>query len=80
MKKIIFVLFLFVIATLHAFSQTGIRGVVKVENSEEPLPRTTVTVMQQNFSANTNAAGEFVITFLEPGEADVQFSRSGYLP
>lgn len=80
MKKILFVLAILIFTTYLVSAQTRLVGVVKVANTDDPLPTVTVTVMQQNFSTRTNAAGEFVLTFLEPGDADVSFSRSGYLP
>ncbi|NLI72430.1 MAG: TonB-dependent receptor [Bacteroidales bacterium] len=79
MKKILFVLSM-LIFTLTAGAQTRLVGTVKVSNAENPLPGVTVSIMQQNFSTLTNASGEFVLTFLQPGDADVHFSRSGYLP
>lgn len=79
MKKILFVLSM-LIFTIHVSAQTRLVGVVKIANAENPLPGVTVSVMQQNFSTFTNASGEFVFTFLQPGEIDVHFSRSGYLP
>lgn len=80
MRKILFVLSVLFLAATSVSAQTRLVGVVKVANTDDPLPTVTVTVMQQNFSARTNASGEFVLTFLEPGAVDVQFSRSGYLP
>ena len=80
MKKILFILLVLFFSTALASAQTRLVGLVSVANSNDPLPTVTVTVMQQNFSTRTNALGEFVLTFLEPGEVDVQFSRTGYLP
>ena len=80
MKKILLVLSLLIFTVTFAGAQTRLVGVVKIANDENPLPGVTVSVLQQNFSTFTNASGEFVLTFLQPGDADVHFSRSGYLP
>ena len=80
MKKILLALSLLIFTITFAGAQTRLAGVVKIANDENPLPGVTVSVLQQNFSTFTNASGEFVLTFLQPGDADVHFSRSGYLP
>lgn len=80
MKK----LFLFTLAILtfsvSGFAQTRLSGVLKVAESESPLPGVTVTLLRQNISTITNAQGEFVLTDLASGDEEVSFSRSGYLP
>ena len=80
MKKILLVLSLLIFTVTFTGAQTRLVGAVKIANDENPLPGVTVSVLQQNFSTLTNSSGEFVLTFLQPGDADVHFSRSGYLP
>ncbi|MFV0391762.1 MAG: carboxypeptidase regulatory-like domain-containing protein [Paludibacteraceae bacterium] len=80
MKKFFTVLAAFVVSTIILSAQTQLRGVVKVADSQEPLPGVTVTLLKQNFSTKTNANGEFQLTFLTQGDEDVSFSRPGYLP
>ena len=63
-----------------AHAQTSASGVVKIAESDTPLPGVTVTLLNQNISVKTNANGEFQLMYLQAGSEDVSFSRPGYLP
>lgn len=80
MRKLMLTVLGMALLVSAGFSQTKITGVVKVADSEAPLPGVTVTLMNQNISTRTNAQGQFVITDLISGDEEVTFMRSGYLP
>lgn len=80
MRKLLLVLSAFLLTLTVVSAQTRLTGVVKVAESETPLPGVTVTLLHQNMSAKTNAQGEFNLTYLTAGEEEVSFSRPGYLP
>ena len=80
MKKVLLVFSALLITTSGLFAQTQIKGVVKVADSETPLPGVTITLMQQNISTKTIGTGEFLLTYLSPGVDDISIAKPGYLP
>ena len=80
MKKVS-LLFIAVLLSVSALvAQTKVVGTVKVAESDTPLPGVTVTLLGQNISTKTNANGEFQLTYLNAGNEEISFSRTGYLP
>ena len=59
MKKVLLVFSVLLFTTISMFAQTQIKGVVKVADSETPLPGVTITLLQQNISTKTTGTGEF---------------------
>ena len=67
--------------TLFAFAQqTSLRGVVKSEGSDQPLPGVMVTLGGQNISTTTNENGEFLLQYLTAGEEELLITAEGFLP
>ena len=54
MKKVLLVFSVLLFTTISMFAQTQIKGVVKVADSETPLPGVTITLMQQNITTNAH--------------------------
>ena len=46
--------------------------------SGSPLPGVTVTLLQQNISTQTNANGEFTLSYLQAGDEELSMYREGY--
>ena len=80
MKKVLLVFSALLITTSGLFAQTQIKGVVKVADSETPLPGVTITLLQQNISTKTTGTGEFLLTYLSAGVDDISIAKPGYLP
>ena len=80
MRKLVLVLSAVIFTSVLVSAQTRLTGFVKVAESETPLPGVTVTLLNQNISAKTNAQGEFIFSYLAAGDEEISFSRSGYLP
>jgi len=78
MRKFSLLIIVFVVSAIAANAQTKLKGVVKAAGTEIPIQGVTVTLMQQNLSSQTNAAGEFTLSFLEVGDEEVSFSLQGY--
>ena len=57
MKKVLLVISAVLLSTSAIFAQTQIKGVVKVADSETPLPGVTITLLQQNISTKTIGTG-----------------------
>jgi len=69
-------LFFFLVS---AGAQTAIKGVVKVAGTGVALPGVKITLLKQNISTQTNAEGEFTLSYIEPGDEELSFVRNGYL-
>jgi len=78
MRKLSLVLFVLVLAFTNVLAQTRVKGVVKIAGSENPLQGAKVTLLQQNISTQTNANGEFLLSYVEPGDEEISISRQGY--
>lgn len=57
---------------------TSISGSVRDAVTNEPIIAATVTLLQQNISTRTNASGEFLFSYIEPGTEEIQVSAPGY--
>lgn len=80
MKKTILISLMLLLSLVWGFAQTGIKGIVKNADSGTPLSGVTVTLMGQDISTQTNAAGEFTFAFLEAGDEELSLTRNGYFP
>lgn len=80
MKKVLLAFVVILFSTAALVAQTTATGVVKIAETDTPLPGVTVTLLQQNISTKTNANGEFRLIYLKEGSEEISFSRSGYLP
>jgi len=77
MKKILWTLIV-PIFTLHLSAQTIVQGVVKDSGTGEPLSGTKITLLQQNISTQTNANGEFLLSYINAGSDELSASRAGH--
>ncbi|MCL1867327.1 MAG: carboxypeptidase-like regulatory domain-containing protein, partial [Paludibacter sp.] len=75
-KKIILPLLMFL--PLFAFGQTAITGKVTDAQNGAPLSAAKVTVIEQNISTQTNAQGQFSLSYLESGDVEISVSLEGY--
>ncbi len=78
MRRFLMLVFVFIMAVVAVNAQTKLTGKVLITGTEKPLQGVTVTLMQQNLSSQTNAAGEFTLSYLEAGDEEVSFSLQGY--
>jgi len=78
MRKFLTLITVIIIAVVAVNAQTKLKGVVRIAGTETPLQGVKVTLMQQNLSSQTNAAGEFTLSYLEAGDEEVSFSLQGY--
>jgi hypothetical protein len=58
---------------------TAIRGKATIEGTRDATG-ISVYIPGTSFAARTNAAGEFLMTFIMPGNYDLRFERDGYIP
>ncbi len=79
MRKLSLILFVSLLASFSLMAQTTAKGVVKIAGSETPLPGVKITMLQQNISTQTNAKGEFTLSFLQGGDDEISISKGGYL-
>lgn len=77
MKKIIFLLVIFLTTATIIRAQNIIRGTVQNENNE-PLIGATVFIPELNKGTITNNVGEFTINNIPSGKIKIQFSFVGY--
>lgn len=80
MRKIYSTLVLCFVALFSWAQQTSLRGVVKSESSDQPLPGVLVTLGDQNISTTTNERGEFELMFLVAGEDELLITADGFMP
>ncbi|NDP21587.1 MAG: TonB-dependent receptor [Paludibacter sp.] len=78
MRKLLLMLFIPLLTTFSLMAQTTAKGVVKVAGSGSPLSGVKITLLQQNISTQTNANGEFSLSFLEAGDDELSISKPGY--
>ena len=79
MRKLFVLLLLMPLGISILFSQTVVKGIVKTTETDSPLPGVKVTLLKQNISTQTNADGEFILSYIEPGDEEISFSKNGYL-
>lgn len=58
----------------------SISGTVRAESDGQPLAGAQIVVVPGDGAAVTDAAGRFVVTFLEPGSYTVRATRAGLIP
>jgi len=67
---------------MHSFTiliaQTSLKGVVKIAETDKPLPGVKVTLLKQNISTITNPNGEFSLSYLKAGDEEIRFTKDGY--
>lgn len=78
MRKFSWMVALSLLTIFSAVSQTRVKGVVKIAGSGVVLQGVKVSLMQQDISTQTNANGEFVISYIEPGDDEISFSKQGF--
>jgi len=78
MRKKSLILFVSLLASLSLMAQTGVKGVIKVAGTGNPIPGVTITLLKQDISTQTNANGEFNLTYLQKGDDELSISREGY--
>lgn len=78
MRKFSWMLTLSLLTIFGAVSQTRVKGVVKTSGTGVALQGVKVSLKQQGISTQTNANGEFVISYIEPGDEEISFSKQGY--
>nr|HPG40150.1 carboxypeptidase-like regulatory domain-containing protein [bacterium] len=83
MKKNLFLMLLAVITVtgfVYANTTATLRGVVTDAASGEALQNANITLEGTTLGAAADAAGQFVITGIEPGVYTLQATRIGYEP
>jgi hypothetical protein len=78
MRKLSLILMVSLLTTFSALAQTTAKGVVKGAGSGSPLSGVIITFLQQNISTQTNANGEFTLSYLKVGADEVSISKQGY--
>ena len=78
MRKLSLILLVSVMAVTSALAQTRVKGIVKIAGSEDPLQGAKITLLQQNISSQTNAKGEFLLSYIESGDEEISISKQGY--
>ena len=78
MRKLSLILLVSLLTSFTLMAQTKAKGVIKVAGSGSPLAGVTVTLLQQNISTQTNAKGEFVLSYLQAGNDELSISMEGY--
>lgn len=78
MRKLSLILFVLILTITSISAQTRVKGVVKIAGTENPLQAVKVTLLGQNISTQTNERGEFVLSYIEPGNEEISFSAQGY--
>ena len=78
MRKLSLILLVSVMAVTSALAQTKVKGIVKIAGSEDPLQGAKITLLQQNISSQTNANGEFLLSYIESGDEEISISKQGY--
>lgn len=78
MKKMFLFLIVSLLVPLSMLAQTSAKGVVKDASTQQPLPGVKITFLQQNISTQTNANGEFVLSYLKAGDEELSITRAGY--
>ena len=77
MRKLSLILLVSVMAVTSALAQTKVKGIVKIAGSEDPLQGVKITLLQQNISSQTNAKGEFLLSYIESGDEEISISKQG---
>lgn len=78
MRKLSLILFVSLLASISLMAQTTAKGVIKDAGSRSPLSGVKITFLQQNISTQTNANGEFTLSYLAAGDDELSISINGY--
>jgi len=78
MRKLSLILFVSLLTSISLLAQTTAKGIVYDAGSGSPLPGVKITFLQQNISTQTNAKGEFTLSYLKNGDDELSLTRSGY--
>jgi len=78
MRKLSLILLVSLLTSFSLMAQITVKGVVKVAGSGSPLSGVIITFLQQNISTQTNASGEFALSYLQAGDDEVSISHEGY--
>jgi hypothetical protein len=78
MRKLSLILLVSVMAVTSALAQTRVKGIVKIAGSEDPLQGAKITLLQQNISSQTNAKGEFLLSYIESGDEEISISKQAH--
>ena len=78
MRKLSLILLVSLLSSFTLIAQTRAKGVVKVAGSGSPLAGVTVTLLHQNISTQTNAKGEFSLSYLQSGDEELSVYLEGY--
>jgi hypothetical protein len=78
MRKLSLILFVSLLTSVSLLAQTSAKGVIKDAGSGNPLSGVKITLLQQNISTQTNAKGEFTLSYLQAGDEELSIMRDGY--
>ncbi|MCR5049667.1 MAG: carboxypeptidase-like regulatory domain-containing protein [Paludibacteraceae bacterium] len=77
-NKVLLLLFALAIG-LTGYAQTSLKGRVISNNTQEPVVGAKVTLVNQNISTTTNAAGEFSLIYLEAIDEEIVIEADDYV-
>lgn len=83
MKRIFTILIGTLLLSFSAFGQAGVgklSGKVIDADTKEPLVGANIVILNTDWGAATNIAGEYFVLNIPPGNYDVRFSYVGYAP
>ncbi len=78
MRKKTWILVVSLLSTFTLMAQTSVKAVIKVAGSGTPLAGVNITLLQQNISTQTNANGEFTLSYLQAGDDELSVTMEGY--
>ena len=78
MKQIIVTLFCCLMITIGLSAQNIVKGVVKYNNSENPLQGVSILIESKNISQLTNTDGSFILNNLPNGDHLITIKKEGY--
>lgn len=67
------------LTSISLLAQTIAKGIVKDAGTKNPISGVKITLLQQNISTQTNANGEFTLSYLKAGDEELSISIDGYL-
>ena len=78
--KYVILIFLFVQGLTISAQRIRVIGIVQDSVSKEPIPYTSITVVNSGIGTYSNADGQFELTVVDNTEIRLKFSSIGYLP
>ena len=79
MRKLSLILMVSLLSSISLLAQTIAKGIVKDAGTKNPISGVKITLLQQNISTQTNANGEFTLSYLKDGDEELSISIDGYL-